>query len=160
MKTYVLKGSDYAPDQAWRPLTPDQRTGLAMLAKRAHVKMGRGENIDEWRHAQSIKAVGRRITEAGQRDFLPLRAHFLDLLGKSDVALNVLLRAESEPQRIALHMLQKACTERGLPLAYPEAICQKQNNCCLAEANAKQIWRLVFTVRNRRPSTTTKKPQR
>lgn len=149
-RQYVLKGSHYAPDLAWQPLSPSQRSGLAMLAKKAWQKWGRGENEHAWRHAQSITAVGKRITEAGQRDFLRLRAHFLDLAGQSGAALNVLLKAENEPQRIALHKLTRECSQRGLPLAYPEAICKRQYRCTLAEASAQQIWRLVFTVRNRR----------
>lgn len=151
--------ANYAPDMAWEPLSKEQRQSLARLAKRAwnkHLAWKSSAAFDTWRHEQCIKAIGRRITEAGQRDFLPLRAHFLDLLGQSGVALNVLLQAESEPQRIALFKLQSECSARRLPLAYPEAICRRQYRCGLAEANAQQIWRLLFTVRNRRSET--KKP--
>jgi len=147
---------NYAPDMAWLPLDRHQRQSLAMLARKAWLKWGRGEAFDTWRHEQCIKAVGRRITEAGQRDFLPLRAHFLDLTGRPEVALNVLLQAESEPYRIALHRLQIECQKRRLPIAYPEAICRRQYRCGLSEASPQQIWRLVFTVRNRRSET--KKP--
>jgi len=159
-RQYVLKGSHYAPDLAWQPLSKEQRQGLAMLAKRAFEKSSdfrlRTSDFDTWRREQSIKAVGKRITEAGQRDFLRLRAHFLDLAGQSGAALNVLLKAENEPQRIALHKLTRECSQRGLPLAYPEAICKRQYRCTLAEASAQQIWRLVFTVRNRRKPATPK----
>lgn len=142
----------YAPDCAWQPLSKEQRQGLAMLAKRAWRIHGRGEDENTWRREQSIRACGRRITEAGQRDFLPLRAHFLDLVGASDVAMNCHLAHDTEPQRIALHRLTIECQKRRLPLAYPEAICRRQYKCCLAEASAPQIWRLVFTIRNRRPA--------
>lgn len=149
-RAYTLKGSHYAPDLAWELLNKKQRQRLATLARQAWLKSGREETFDAWRHAQAIKACGRRITEAGQRDFLPLRAHFRDLIGRSDLALNDLLRAENEPQRIARHRLQIECQQRRLSLAYPESICQRQYRCSLAEASAKQLWCLIFTVRNRR----------
>lgn len=149
-RSYVIKGSHYAPDLAWQPLSREQRQGLAILSKRAWDRWGRGVAFDAWRHEQCIKAVGRRITEAGQADFLPLRAHFLNLVGQSGAAMNTLLAAESEPRRIAMYKLTQECQRRGLRLAYAEAICRTQNRCALAEANAKQIWRLVFTIKNRR----------
>lgn len=153
IRTKQTRPATYAPDCAWQPLSREQRQGLAMLAKRAWRIHGRGEAENSWRHAQCIRVCGRRITEAGQRDFLPLRAHFLDLVGQSGAAMNVHLAAESEPQRIALYKLTQECQKRRLPLAYPEAICRRQYKCCLAEASAPQIWRLLFTVRNRRQET-------
>ena len=117
--------------------------------------------ITDFRHAECIKVCGKRITEAAQRDFLPLKAHFQDLGGKSGQALNTLLRAESEPQRIAMHKLTQECRSRKLSLSYPEAICRKQYHCNLTQASAKQLWHLVFTIRNRRKtSRQDAKPQR
>lgn len=143
----------YAPDLVWQPLSARQRTGLALLAKRAWRTWGRGENEHAWRHAQTIKACGRRITEATQRDYLPIRAHFTDLLGQSDRALDDLLKHESEPHRIALHKLTQECSKRRLSLAYPAAICRRQYRCALDEASPQQLWRLLFTVKNRRKET-------
>jgi hypothetical protein len=143
----------YAPDMAWQKLTSAQRQSLARLARRAwdkHLAWQSGAAFATWRHDQCIKAVGRRITEACQRDFLPLRAHFLDLIGLSGIALNVLLRSESEPHRIALYKLRRECAARRVDLSYAEAICRNQFKCSLDEANAKQLWCLLFTVRNRK----------
>lgn len=159
VRKYVVRDSNYAPDRSQEPLTREQKASLSVLARRAWRRLGRGEKEDAWRQAQAIKAVGHRISEGRQRDFLPLRAHFLDLAGHSGTALDTLMAAESEPHRIAMFKLGQACSERGLPLAYPEAICRRQYRCSLAEASSSQIWRLIFTVRNRRQETR-RKPSR
>jgi hypothetical protein len=159
VRKYVVRDENYAPSRDMAPLTREQKASLSMLARKAWRRLGRGENENAWRHAQAIKAVGRRISEGVQRDFLPLRAHFLDLAGHTGAALDTLLAAESEKHRIALFKLGQACSQRGLPLSYPEAICKRQYRCSLAEATAPQIWRLFFTVRNRRQETR-RKPTR
>lgn len=140
----------HAPDLAWLPLSKEQRQGLARLARRAWANFGGGQPFDAWRHDQCRRAVGRRISEATQPDFLPLRAHFLNLAGNPAAAFETLMRAESEPRRVAMHKLQRECAARDLPLAYPESICRRQYRCGLEDASPKQLWTLVFTVRNRR----------
>jgi hypothetical protein len=132
------------------PLTKHQRQSLAMLARRGWSKFGSGRPFDQWRHHESIRVCGRRISEAAQRDFLTLRAHFLDLAGQSAAALRTHLEADSEPHRVALWHLRRECSRRRLPLDYAAAICRRQFRCHLPEANPKQIWCLIFTVRNRR----------
>ena len=110
----------------------------------------------EWRHEQQLKACGKSsLRDCVQSDYLPLRAHFENLIGESDRALETHLRASSEPARIAMMKLRAACSEAGLDLAYPAKICRTQYKCDLDEANAKQLWRLVFTVRNRKKKRTT-----
>jgi hypothetical protein len=50
-----------------------------------------------------------------------------------------------------LHILKANCEERGLKFPdYPGAICRAQNKCGLGGATEKQLWRLVYTVRNRK----------
>jgi hypothetical protein len=179
-KFQVSPPSSPSDSFAWHPLTNEQKARLSILAREAFLKLeagrlkleeGRDLDISQlpsadsrmtaFRHQESIKAIGKRITEACQRDFLPLKAHFQDLGGKSGQALNTLLRAESEPQRIAMHKLTQECRYRKLSLSYPEAICRKQYHCNLTQASAKQLWHLVFTIRNRRKtSRQDAKPQR
>lgn len=110
-------------------------------------------DFDAWRREQAIRACGLRISEASQRHFAALRAHFLDLAGAHAAAFETLVRDEDNPRRIALHALAKACDQRGLPLAYPAAICRRQYRCDLDHATAPQLWRLTFTIRNRRRPT-------
>lgn len=134
-------------------LTSVQKQRLAMLSRQAFAAQGRavGETkFDLWRHEQAIKAVGRRISEALQADFLPLKAHFLNLLGKPVAAMQAHMRHETEPQRVALWKLARECEAKGLPLSYATTICRHQNRCRLEDASAKQLWRLVFTIRNRK----------
>lgn len=128
-----------------------QKMLLARSARRAWIALGSpppGEA--EWRREQSLKAAGVRISTARQSDYAVLRAHFLDLLRQYTRAFRTLVAAEKNKARIALFHLKKSCAERDLPLSYPESICRRQFRCYLDEATAKQIWCLVFTIRNRR----------
>lgn len=173
MKTYILHpppGSDatpapppprtrrrvgchYAPAGDTGPLTLHQKRRLVLLAKQAWRKRGQpGESFDAWRHDTSIRACGHRIREATQRHWASLKAAFQDALGESGHALSTLLRDHDNKRRIALHKLAAECSARGLPLAYPEAICTRQYRCNLHDATAPQIWRLFFTIKNRRPA--------
>lgn len=150
--------TEYAPTHAAGTLTRRQKAVLAQLAREAWVERGcPAEGADAWRRAQSLDACGVRISQAGQRHFAALKARFLDLAGRSGDALNTLVRDEDNARRIAHHKLADACRHSGLPLSYPAAICRRQYRCALVDATAPQLWRLVFTIRNRarvrKPST-------
>lgn len=144
------------------PLSSQQKQRLAMLSREAFAKQPqivRGETkFDLWRHAQAIKCCGRRISEASQGDYLPLKAHFLDLAGKPVAAMQAHMRRETEPQRVALHKLMHECAAKGLSPAYAAAICRTQYRCSLEDASEKQLWRLVFTIRNRKPAAPRRAP--
>jgi hypothetical protein len=150
-------------------LSREQKQRLAILSREAwerqpeRVRRGEGTataRFNLWRHAQAIKCCGRRISEAVQGDFLPLKAHFLDLAGKPVAAMQAHMRRETEPQRVALHKLTRECEAKGLAIGYAAAICRTQYRCGLEEANEKQLWRLVYTVRNRRKAAATPRPSR
>lgn len=134
------------------PLSRFQKMLLAKTARRAWAACGSpppGEA--EWRREQSLKAAGVRISTARQSDYTSLRAHFLDLARQYDKAFRALVESPKNKARIAHYHLKKSCAERGLPLNYPASICHRQFKCSLDEATAKQLWCLVFTIRNRRP---------
>lgn len=143
---------EHAPDLAWMLLSKEQRQILARLARRAWGMVGGGQPFDAWRHTECRRACGRRISEATQPDFLPLRAHFRYLAGDAAGAFQDHMRSQDEPRRVALRKLERECSASGLRLDYPAAICRRQFRCDLADASPKQLWNLVFTVRNRRPA--------
>lgn len=157
-------GGEYAPAGS-APLTREQKAGLARLARRAWIARGMPRAGDAgdamhpvsasaaeaaWRHEQAVAACGLRISQATQRDYAAIRARFLDLLGESGEAVRVLIRDGDNPRRIALHKLAQECGRRGLAMAYPDAICRRQYRVGLGEASAAQVWRILFTVKNRR----------
>lgn len=105
-----------------------------------------------WRHVEQGRAVGRQsLTKCtSEEDFLRLCAHFRSMIpGQGQIAARTLARHAAEPRLVAMHKLREACQRAGLELSYPAAICRTQYRCTLAEASEKQLWRLVFTVRNR-----------
>jgi hypothetical protein len=138
------------------PLSREQKARICIMAREAFQITTDDADFTDWRRDQQLRACGKEsLKEAVQSDYLPLRAHFENLLGKSDRALETHLRAAQEPQRIAMMKLRAACDDAGLDLAYPSKICRQQYKCELDEANANQLWRLVFTVRNRKKKKAT-----
>jgi hypothetical protein len=104
-----------------------------------------------FRHHHVAAACGKPgLTLCTQDDYKLVEAHFLDLLGESGRALNSLVDGAANPRRIAEHKLHQACTEFGFTLGYAEAICRRQNRGAgLQDVDAKTLWNLVFTIRNR-----------
>lgn len=144
---------DYQADGGWKPLSRRQKWRLSELALQAARAMGEpvhGLAHAEWRHQEARRAAGVRISEACQRDYTALKAHFLNLAGEPEAAFSELMQADDNPRRVALWNLTRALSERGLPAAYAEAICRRQYKCSLAQAAAPQLWRLLYTVKNRR----------
>lgn len=150
-----MNANDVDRSNVSAPISREQKTRLVLLAREAYQAqpgLVRGQTkFDLWRHQQAIKCCGRRVSEALQGDFLPLKAHFLNLAGKPVAAMRAHMRRETEPQRVALHKLTRECAAKGLSIAYAATICHAQYRCALEEANEKQLWRLFFTIRNRKP---------
>lgn len=103
-----------------------------------------------WRHWQQGLACGRQsLRECTGDDYQLLRAHFLTLAGLEASAARAQERHISNPQRIARYKLRQALAAAGLPLEYAAAVCRRQYRCTLDDASERQLWCLVFTVRNR-----------
>lgn len=104
-----------------------------------------------WRHWQTGLACGvQSLRAATQEDYLKIRARFLHLAGRDAEAMGDLVRDQEHGRIVAWQKLHKALAERGLAQGYAEAICRRQYKCALGEATEKQLWRLLYTVRNRR----------
>ena len=139
------------PDGSWKPLKRGQKANLSMLAAEGfkHQKV-MGCTLEEWRHEMAVQACGYRISEARQEHWSDLRAAFLDLAGQPEKAYRTHVRSVDNKRRVALYKLEQECAARGLDVSYPATICRRQFRLSLEEASAKQLWCLVFTVRNRR----------
>jgi len=141
------------------PLTNFQKQHLARLAGRAYnlqaaIARGAGKvfepDAERWRHDQVAAACGKLgLRCCSQLDYKRVEAHFLELLGEHGRAFQAQVQAETEPRRQAEAVLVRECERAGLPLQYAEKICQRQFRCSLFDAGEKQIWSLVYTVRNR-----------
>lgn len=166
MKSYFLnphkysnqhrKGRNAMPTRLGGPLSNEQKARLCILARTAFERTNGHSpstaEADAWRHDQVERATGKHgLTLCVQDDFKLIQAHFLNLAGEGGQALNAHIAHETEPKRVALFKLSEALAVIGKPIAYAAAICRNQNKCELSEATDKQIWRLVFTVKNRGP---------
>lgn len=161
-------------------LTNDQKREIAQIAHAAWLVSPEREGMLDanptlsasaveaaWRHVEQGKVMGslrQSLREATQRDYPALRAHFLRLRGagledKGETAAaetceaaadRWTARAATDGTRRAFFILRAALEERGLAESYAAAICRTQYRCPLSMASEKQLWRLVFTIKNRR----------
>jgi hypothetical protein len=142
------------PGRAGGTLSHEQKAAICILAREAADRIGLvfhgAADLREWRCEQQFLAVGKEsLTDCVQADYLKLKAWFLNLKGESGRAVKTHLRDAVQEKTIALHKLKESCADRGLKLSYAETICRSQFKCDLDQANAKQLWNLNFTVRNR-----------
>lgn len=145
---------------ARRGLTPAQVTKLAILSKRAYEQekalglLADGVTFDAWRHAECQAAAGvPGLTGANQATYRTLRAHFAKIAGDDADAFRDHIGAGSDAAQgtdLATHHLKKNCEKFDLAYpAYPAAICRSQFKCSLGDATAKQLWKLIYTIRTR-----------
>ena len=119
--------------------------------ERANDGLSKTEIFNSWRHVEQGNAVGiQSLLECTQAHYGRLVAHFQAMLGNTAAATRTLARDADNDRRIARYKLDEALRERGLREEYAAAICRRQYRCELADANPQQVWRLVYTIRNRR----------
>jgi len=141
------------PDGSWKPLTNEQKSRLAILAREAAGKCGiSSHEADEWRREQSLLACGVRITEATQAQWADLKSRFEDLAGRPEKAFQTQMREGDNKRRVALWKLTQALKDKELHLEYAAKICRAQFKCPLELASAKQLWCLFYTITHRRNS--------
>lgn len=144
-----------SPDGGWKPLSKNQKTRLSILAREAAIAQRISlakTDLDAWRHEESIRACGLRISEASQQHWPDLKAAFELLAGKPEKAFETQFREGDNKRRVALHKLTGALQSKGLHPSYAASICHAQFKCAIEDATAKQLWCLFFTVSNRKPN--------
>lgn len=144
------------------PLNNGQKRILSQLARRAWARecalsRGRGEMPDvsaageaAFRHEQVARACGKLgLRCCSQDDYGAVKGHFLNLLGEADKAFQAVHHGEGNARRVAEFKVVQACRETGLELAYAAKICANMFKCSLEDASTDQLWKLMFTVKNR-----------
>jgi len=146
------------------PLSILQKREIAQLARRAYdawsereafeainAEQSKTACFEAFRHVEQGKACGvQSLRACTQAHYGRLVAHFQAMGGNAAAATRTLVRDADNDRRIARYKLDHALQERGLREEYAAAICRRQYHCGLDGANARQLWSLVFTVRNRR----------
>lgn len=146
-------------------LSKRQKADIAILAHKAWLatperevllrenpEYSENEIFTIWRRDKQREAVGcDSLRMVHQDDYLRLLAKFREIMGDTAKATRLHVHAAEDGWRRAWWLLERSCKERGLAFpAYPGAICRKQYQCSLNEATEKQLFRLMYTVRNRR----------
>lgn len=148
------------------PLDKNQKRILSQLAQRAwnrEAAMARArghtltEPIDNYRHRHVAQACGKLgLRCCSQDDYGAVKGHFLDLLGEHTQAFQAVHRGEGNGRRVAEFKLVDACKTAGVDITYADRICRTQFRCTIEEASERQLWCLVFTLRNRRKASSPK----
>lgn len=142
------------------PLSTLQKSTLAQafrrgfaLHLRASATSADNPSFDQWRHEQVMAAVGKPgLRCCDQNDYCALMAHTCTLIGDEGDALNWHLRGHDEPLRQARAILKRELATASLSPNYAEAICKNEYGCPVGDANKTQLWRLIYTIRNRAKS--------
>jgi hypothetical protein len=133
---------------------------LVLLAKEAFDRLveagtlGDAAEFAVWRHEQCLQCVEQRgLTACRNEDYLPLRAHFLRLLGRKAAAEIALQRTWDDPRRQALAKLRAECEAAAdvMPAAwnYAAGFVRNKRGVSIDDADAKTVWHAVFLVRRR-----------
>ena len=141
-------------------LSNEQKANIAIVARKAFDcqvatgVLGDSADLADWRHEQQLAAVGKEsLTSCTQDDFPTLMAHFYKLAGEDGLAMKWIVRGQTNPKRVALAKLGEACLEAGVKYPdYPAAICRQRYKCELEALSPNQLWKIFYTVRNRRDS--------
>lgn len=143
------------------PLTPLQIRTLAVEARRAwHVQREMGlaeEDFDTWRHGavQDVAPAARGLRDLTQRDFAPVRAWLRELAGGAPPPPLRDPRADDDARRARWALRRELASRARLfggeeeARRYAEAIFRDVHRTTSEEASARQVWQVVWTMRNR-----------
>ena len=134
------------------PLTHAQKGYLSQLARQAWHRSGQMDEICEenYRREQVGLACGKAgLRCCSQDDYGAVKGHFLNLLGETEKAFHAVHHGEGNARRVAEFKVVQTCRDAGLELAYAAKICTNMFKCSLDDASADQLWKLMFTVKNR-----------
>lgn len=147
---------------AGAPLSREQKTRLILAsqdAMRMQVKVGLWTEADgdfeTFRHAAAFDACGVGSFRAmQQRHYMPALLHFRSLAGHNVVQSQA--RLATDDSRRALGQLKMECQRAADCFggwqgawAYASTLFRKIHRCEAATATAKQVWQVIFTLRNR-----------
>ena len=104
-----------------------------------------------WRTQEQKAACGQMsLRMCFQEDFPKLMSHFARLAGDDKLERYWTGKLVEDGRGRVLYILKQNCDLNGLAYPdYPGAICRRQYKCGLGAATEKQLWGLVYTVRNR-----------
>jgi len=151
---------------AGAPLSREQKTRLILASQdaiRMQVKTGLWTNADgdfeAFRHAAAFDACGVASFRAmQQRHYLPALLHFRALAGQNVIQSQA--RLATDDSRRALGQLKLECQRSAECFggwqgawAYSGTLFRKIHRCEAATATAKQVWQVIFTLRNRASAT-------
>lgn len=139
------------PQRCAGPLSNTQKAELSIGFRKAWNADGGYGDADAYRRAGVLAATGKPgLTACTQDDYLKCKAKIAELLREDGDAINHHIADQTAPQRVAMHKLNEACRRQGKTEAYVAAIARSRFKCSLADCSDKQLWWLVFTIKNRR----------
>jgi hypothetical protein len=155
-----------ADGAALRPLSSLQIRTLILMAKEAFAylvergDLGDSAEFDQWRHTQCLQVTERPgLSQARNEDFLPLKAHFLRLMGRDKEADQAQARSDVEPRTWAIKALEraqadltKAAQAAGIQMdaaEYAAGAIRNRFGHGVAEAETKALWWAVNVLKRK-----------
>ena len=150
-------------------LTKKQIIALATMARKAYAaqsSLGLADafkDFDTWRKGVLYHLTERTtqkdltsFKKITQREYSTVFKRFAELAMMSETAARCKSEEEDEAAR-ARHILYKTMEEEAVnfdggfngALRYASKVCADQYGCICDKATAKQIWRVIYTIKNR-----------
>ena len=138
------------------PLTPKQRGALGCLGAKAYRRAITFASTDdlpqkEWIRREARGQVGCTISEASNRHYKKLKAHFAVLAGEAAQAYEAAVTDSTEQEHAdtARHLIREHLAKHNTPESYAETICRDRFRTSLKFATASQLSAVLMTVKAR-----------
>ena len=141
-----------------KPLSIRQKAALAQLARQSfehqtakgHIS---GISADDYRRDECERATGcAGLRECNASHYETLMAHFSDLAGCADIALNQLLRGQSNKRRQIDYVIRQKLGKAGLPIEYARSIALDKFRAPVEDLDERQLKQLLVTIAARAAS--------
>ncbi len=160
-KQYAALG--VAAYKAFAASVPEsEKNEIAFIIKQQGGRASASAVFDFWRRREIsvffADVFARRKVEPPQsfsaltqNDYAHAMEHFAAIAGDDSAAIEYRRRAAEQGCARVLALIEASCRSRNLAFPdYPDRICIDQYRCLTGFATEKQLWTILFTVRNRR----------
>lgn len=143
-------------------VSAEEKQEIAFILRQQGGRDSSSAVFDTWRRQELARIFAepferarleppRSFAELRQKDYAPAMEHFAALAGDDAAAIEYRHRARVHGRAVVMSLIESSCRSRALQFPqYPDSICRDQYGCQMIVASEKQLWTILFTVRNRR----------
>lgn len=141
-------------------VSTEEKNDIAFILHKQGKRVSETAVYNEWRRAELARAlfVGSGMHEPPssfsdlrQKDYAVAMEHFSAIAGDAEAAIHYRHQSIMHGRSVVLALIEASCKSRKLAFPqYPDSICRDQYGVATVSASEKQLWTILFTIRNRR----------